>query len=343
MKKILLSLLTIFLASAIYAQLDDQPLIVHLEFEDDADIAYNDQDLTYDDAEPTAEYTTDAMLGTGAAEFDGTQYIIFDVNEDIHCETKSYSWCMWVKTEAAGGSFVGWAPYTGTPAAGNGEFDENDPHDAGVHCLFWGFEDGMLGAPVFDVGWVDLFVAEAEINDGEWHHVAVTVDVESSAEVIYIDGVQSASGEIGPSDYPADEQGSDPATWVLKVGYVNSGWPADGPEENQLPYFTGTMDEFRMYGAVLSPEDVTELFELTSTSLERSETSQDFEVYPNPASEQIRIKSTSIRDLEIFNAVGQLVRSEKDIQDGSMINISNLEAGLYFVKSGESIQKLIIE
>ena len=33
MKKILLSLLAIFMASLIYAQLDDQPLLLHLEFE----------------------------------------------------------------------------------------------------------------------------------------------------------------------------------------------------------------------------------------------------------------------------------------------------------------------
>jgi len=83
MKKVLLSFLTIFLVSAIYAQLDDQPLLLHLDFEDEDDIALNDQDMAYDEAEPTAEYSTDAKIGTGAASFDGLQYIIMDLNDGV--------------------------------------------------------------------------------------------------------------------------------------------------------------------------------------------------------------------------------------------------------------------
>ena len=129
------------MVSVIYAQLDDQPLLLHLDFEDEDDIALNDQDLTYDEEDPTAEYSTEAKIGSGAASFDGTQYIIFDVNEDIHCQTLSYSWAMWVKTDAIGGSMCAWAPYSGTPAAGNGDVDENDLHDAGGTCPFLGFRE----------------------------------------------------------------------------------------------------------------------------------------------------------------------------------------------------------
>jgi len=345
MKKILLSLLTIFMASVIYAQLDDQPLLLHLDFEDEDDIALNDQDMAYDEAEPTAEYSTDAKIGTGAASFDGLQYIIMDLNDGVlSAQANNYTWAAWVKTDAAGGTLFSWSSWSGTPAEGNGPLEDeetgNDPHMAAVQALFWGFESG---APTFDVGWVDLFPVETEINDGAWHHVVLSNDIETPLQVVYVDGVaQSTTGAIGVTDYD-DPPDTPVEEFVLKVGYSNSGWPADEAEENQWPYFTGVMDDFRMYGSALSADDVTELFELTSTSLERSETSLGFEVYPNPASGQIRIKSTSMRDLEIFNAVGQLVRSEKDVQDGSMINISNLEKGLYFVKSGNATQKLIIE
>lgn len=343
MKKILLSLLTIFLVSAIYAQLDDQPLILHLEFEDEDDIAYNDQDLTYDEEEPTAEYSDEAKIGAGAASFDGTQYIIFDVSEEIHGQTLSYSWAMWVKTEAVGGSMCAWAPYSGSPAAGNGEVDENDLHDAGVHALFWGFE-AESGVPVFDIGWIDLFPGDININDGAWHHVVLTNDVGGASQIMYVDGVvQTNMGEMDPNDYPAEEQSTDPATWVLKVGYSTSAWPSDETEEVQFPYFTGVMDDFRMYGAVLTADDVTELFEYSPSSIEKPGANPEFEVYPNPASEYIMIKSQNTGGLEIFNAAGQIVHREKQVQDGDKISVSNLEAGLYLVKSGESIQKLIIE
>lgn len=341
MKKILLSLFALFLVSGIYAQLDDQPLLLHLDFEDEDDIALNEQDLTYDDEEPTAEYSTDAIMGTGAASFDGLQYIIFDVNEDIHCQTLSYSWAMWVKTDAIGGSMCAWAPYSGSPAAGNGDVDENDLHDAGVHALFWGFENES-GVPVFDIGWIDLFPGDVNINDGAWHHVVLTNDVEGTSQIMYVDGVvQTNVGAMDPGDYPADEQSTDPATWVLKVGYATSAWPSDETEEVQFPYFTGVMDDFRMYGSALSADDVAELYALTSA--EAFETELDFAVFPNPASEYIMIKTTQNRDLAIYNSVGQLILSETDVQNGSTIDISDLETGLYFVKSEESIQKLIIE
>lgn len=349
MKRILLSILTVFLASAIYAQLDDQPLLLHLEFEDEDDIAYNDQDMTYDEAEPTVEFSTDAKIGEGAASFDGLQYIIMDVNDGaLNCQSTNYTWAAWVKTDAPGGTLFSWSCWSGTPADGNGPLEDEDGakdgHQAAVQALFWGFEPGAEGAPVFDVGWVDLFPSgDIVINDGAWHHVVLSNDIETPLQVIYIDGVaQANTGAIGVTDY--DEAPETPVEeFVLKVGYSNSLWPADEAEANQWPYFTGVMDDFRMYGAALSADEVTELFEYAPTSIERAEASLDFEVYPNPASEQIQVKTIKVRNLEIFNTMGQLLRSEKDVQNGQVINISSLEAGLYFVKSGDSIQKLIVE
>jgi hypothetical protein len=342
MKKLLLSLLSLFLAAGLSAQLGDQPLLLHLEFEDEDDIAYNDQDMTYDEAEPTAEYTTDAKIGAGAASFDGLQYIIKDLNEGaLSAQATSYTWAAWVKTEAPGGTIVSWASFSGTPAAGNGELEDeeaaNDGHQAGVQALFWGFTSA---SPCFDVGWVDLFEAETPINDGAWHHVVLTNDIETPQQVIYIDGVQVETGEIDVLAYE-EEPDTPVEEFVLKVGYSTSLWPADEPEENQWPYFEGVMDDFRMYGAALSEEEVTELFGITSVKGYQHE--MELAVYPNPASDFIIIKSKTIRDLDIFNAMGQLVQSEKDLQDGSMITITDLRAGLYFVRSGDATQKLIIE
>ena len=346
MKRILLSLLAIFLVSGMYAQLDDQPLLLHLDFEDEADIALNEQDMTYDEAEPTAEYSTDAKIGTGAASFDGLQYIIMDTNEGVlSAQANNYTWAAWVKTDAVGGTLFSWSSWSGTPAEGNGPLEDeeaaNDVHQAAVQALFWGFESG---APTFDVGWVDLFPVETEINDGAWHHVVLSNDIETPLQVIYVDGVaQTTTGEIGVTDY--DDPPETPLEeFVLKVGYSNSSWPADAAEENQYPYFTGVMDDFRMYGEALSAEDVTELFELTATSVEGSETSLNFEVFPNPASDFIRVRSlTPDRTVSIYNSIGQVVLSKKNVNNGSMIDISDLATGLYIVQSEDAIQKLMIK
>jgi hypothetical protein len=294
--------------------------------------------VTADEVEYTAEFTTEAMIGEGAATFDGTQYIIFDVNEAINCEAKSYSWAVWAKTEAEGGSIVAWAPYSGTPAAGNGEMDENDPHMAAVHSLFWGF---TAPVPVFDIGWVDLMEATTAINDGEWHHIVLTNDVESSAQKLYVDGVLEAEGEMDVTGYPAEELPVGIEEFLLKVGYATSGWPANEAEDSQWSYFTGTLDHFIMFGEVIPQEAVTELFEATSVA---SYEVSDFSVYPNPARDYIMIKGDYLGSgLAIFNSVGQEVHRTQVLNQGAMINISDLGSGVYFVKSGEAVQKLIVK
>ena len=330
------------MASVIYAQLDDQPLLLHLDFEDEDDIAFNEQDMTYDEAEPTAEYSTDAKIGTGAASFDGIQYIIMDVNEGVlSAQANNYTWAVWIKTEEAGGTLASWAPWSGTPADPNGPMEEEkDVHMAGVQALFWGLPEDPLGAVVYDVGWVDLFLGATAINDGAWHQVVLTNDITAPSQVIYVDGVAQTTGDIDvfgyeePPDTPVEE-------FVLKVGYSTSGWPADEDAGVQYPYFTGVMDDFRMYGSALSADDVAELYGMTAVKGYSAEL--DFSVYPNPSSEFIMINSKTIRDLEIFNSVGQLVHSQKDVQNGAMISITDLGKGLYFVKSGDATQKLIIE
>ena len=64
-------------------------------------------------------------------------------------------------------------------------------------------------------------------------------------------------------------------------------------------------------------------------------------IYPNPASGFLFIKSKNITDYQIFTFDGRVVLSEKSKQN--KIDVSNLPNGIYFFKSGDIIQKLIIE
>ena len=346
MKRLLLALLSIFFVSGIFAQLDDFDQLLYLDFEDDAELTLNDEDMTADEVDYTAEASTDAYAGTGAASFDGTQYIIFDPVEEMDLNTTSYTWAMWVKTTSDGGSFCAWAAYSGTPAAGNGEFDENDEHSAGVHSLFYGFTGGSA---TFDVGWVALTEGATAINDGNWHHVAVTVDNENFVEQVYIDGAPEGE-EPGDWDIAGDladlyseepDMEPDITTFRMKVGYATSGWPADEEEEVQLAYFSGVMDEFRMYEGALTADDVLELFELEVAV--NSVNYQDFKVYPNPATDYIRLTSDrEISEVSIYNAIGQEVLRMNDVTKGSSIYVSHLQDGIYFVKTQDVVQKLII-
>jgi hypothetical protein len=79
--------------------------------------------------------------------------------------------------------------------------------------------------------------------------------------------------------------------------------------------------------------------------------STEFMVYPNPASESIRIslqetlKSSDIKNVAIFNVSGQMVFSASNFQEN--IRTEHFPTGLYFVhlKTDRQVlvKKLIIE
>ena len=60
-------------------------------------------------------------------------------------------------------------------------------------------------------------------------------------------------------------------------------------------------------------------------------------VYPNPSNSRIYILGAT-EGVSVFNMIGQKVFTEKEV---ASVNISNWENGIYFVKSGNSVVKII--
>ncbi|MDR0508199.1 MAG: Omp28-related outer membrane protein [Dysgonamonadaceae bacterium] len=66
----------------------------------------------------------------------------------------------------------------------------------------------------------------------------------------------------------------------------------------------------------------------------------EIEIYPNPASDELRIKNYELRkgeNIEITNVLGKLVVSSTS----TTINISHLQSGMYLLKAGNQITKFI--
>lgn len=63
------------------------------------------------------------------------------------------------------------------------------------------------------------------------------------------------------------------------------------------------------------------------------------EVFPNPSSTILHIKSSSKDNRELYNSIGQLLFSTKENE----IEVRNLAKGMYYLKVGNSIKKVIIE
>lgn len=62
------------------------------------------------------------------------------------------------------------------------------------------------------------------------------------------------------------------------------------------------------------------------------------QVYPNPANGSFTMELSNEADVNIFNAVGQLVKSYKSVKN---LNVT-LEAGIYFVQSGNQTKKVVV-
>ncbi len=79
---------------------------------------------------------------------------------------------------------------------------------------------------------------------------------------------------------------------------------------------------------------------LTVTDLEGvNVVSDDFQVYPNPATRYIQF--SKVLDVALYNNQGQRLSVHRQVNE---INVSNLPAGMYYLQTEEGqIKKLIIQ
>jgi hypothetical protein len=69
------------------------------------------------------------------------------------------------------------------------------------------------------------------------------------------------------------------------------------------------------------------------------ETRDILEIYPNPTSTLINIKSESKANRQLYNSIGQLLLTTKENE----INVSKYNSGIYYIKVGNVVRKVVIE
>ncbi len=80
-----------------------------------------------------------------------------------------------------------------------------------------------------------------------------------------------------------------------------------------------------------------------STGIAENSEIDKIRVYPNPASDKLTILSSgnSSKKFEILNVIGQIVFEDK-MEKSKVISLESFAAGIYFVKVGNAIKKVII-
>lgn len=81
------------------------------------------------------------------------------------------------------------------------------------------------------------------LNDGQWHHVAHVFGASVGGQRLYVDGVERASGSKTNSDF-------------VGQSYINLGVSVGAAQ----PYFTGDIDEFRVWSRTLSAAEIQQRY-----------------------------------------------------------------------------------
>jgi glutathione peroxidase len=100
----------------------------------------------------------------------------------------------------------------------------------------------------------------------------------------------------------------------------------------------GTLHSYALSAVTPLDPSIISWVEGTSDAEENENVNNDFSIYPNPASDVINIKNNS-QALSVYSILGtELLR----IPIGSeTLDISNLQPGIYIIKSGNSISRFI--
>ena len=77
-----------------------------------------------------------------------------------------------------------------------------------------------------------------------------------------------------------------------------------------------------------------------------NESAANVTLYPNPARDSFTVEAEQMRSVEVYNMVGQVIYKSACEGDIAVIELGNVEAGIYMVKvvtvSGEHVQKVSV-
>ena len=89
--------------------------------------------------------------------------------------------------------------------------------------------------------------------------------------------------------------------------------------------------------------ELTDLFGGVPVGVPEVSHNTHMSIYPNPAVEQLNVTLSQNADIVIYNIMGQNVMNVEGHAGANSINISSLNAGIYFISAGSDTQKFIVK
>ena len=89
--------------------------------------------------------------------------------------------------------------------------------------------------------------------------------------------------------------------------------------------------------------DLNELFPEAGVGVSEVSHNTHMSLYPNPAVDQLNITLNQGADVVIYNIMGQAVMNVEGHAGVNTINVSELNAGVYFISAGSDTQKFVVK
>ncbi|HEX7905742.1 MAG TPA: LamG domain-containing protein [Chitinophagaceae bacterium] len=196
------------------------------------------------------------ITGKGMKGADGKTIVYASAND--FAKSTSFSISLWLKnTDAGRTEFV---------------FSLVDDKYGWHHsAIFLMMEHGSPTATTLKLGlmdqwleWPDASKFPKPLLDGNWHHLAFVYDQATSKMTYYFDGAVVTPAPASATDVKngANPRGAVDLTSIKKL--VLGGWNKhagiDGPTDDWIKSYTGSLDQFRLYNKALTAAEVQALF-----------------------------------------------------------------------------------
>ncbi|MBO4739198.1 MAG: leucine-rich repeat domain-containing protein, partial [Bacteroidales bacterium] len=159
----------------------------------------------------------------------------------------------------------------------------------------------------------------------------------------FVRSIDTNQGNIQMLKQPTPENPEAIVYAMPKPGYVFSHWEdriAGQPVHKDGDYNT---DNPR---TVIYTEDLLLIAHwVPETSIKNAKLSEEMiKVFPNPAKEQFTISGLEQpTNIQLVNTIGQVVKRFDNVTESIIVDVSDLSKGIYFVKVGNRIRKLVVE
>jgi hypothetical protein len=183
----------------------------------------------------TASWSTDPARGT-VLSLDGSAGFL-NLPSSLMAGVTELSYSLWFKTSTPGRVLL---------SSGHTVIGVSPPSTGAMPVLYVGTDGKLYGQ--FWTGVVNPVVSSAAVDNGAWHHVAITGDADTQS--LYLDG--QLVGSVGGS-----LDNTDPLEFV-GAGYVNTNAWVNGPAGG-YSYFNGSVSDVEFFDYALSPDEVASL------------------------------------------------------------------------------------